>query len=146
MGPKDAIEAERLAAAEAQQLALRKLSGRIDGGHSFFTETVTLTVRHAALAVGHYEARNENDDTSLQHLLAFFSDVHYRKHVLGMQTDGGRPLQFVSEADWLPAETYSFFEHAFCGVWSDELRREHCIGAVNTIALGSAHEIMEEGE
>lgn len=66
-------------------------------------------------------------------------------HGIPIPSSGGSWVGFVSEADWLPNDTYSFFEHAFCGVWTDELRREHRIGVVNTIALGSARETIGEG-
>lgn len=67
-------------------------------------------------------------------------------HGIHIPSSGGSWVGFVSEADWLPEETYSFFEHAFYGVRTDELRRQHCTAAVNAIALGTARETMEAGE
>lgn len=120
------------AADAAQRMAVEGLD---DDDNSFFANTITLTVRRAALAVRLYEDRNKNDAVSLEHLLKFFSDPDYQGEVLGISKEDAQ-ARWSMNAYWLDDDTRFFFEHVYYGTWGAQIRDQNATTAA--LALTAA--------
>lgn len=138
-----------LAAAEAaERMAVETLRAT----ESLCSDVAALTVRHATIAVKLYEKLENNEHTSMDHLLAFFSDASYRAKILELiataetTTTGSCTPGLSVRADWLPEDTLAFFKHVFYGAWTEAVRAQNIATAANALTLGMHREIMRGGD
>lgn len=143
-----------LAPLEAAETAQRMAVDPLRTGNAFHADAVALTVRHATIAVGLHEQLENGRHTSIEHLLAFFSEPGYRQQVLALRTNGHSTVQpgqnhvldsISVGADWLPYDTRSFFEHVYYGAWTEALRDDNAATAALALTMAMHREIMKGG-